>query len=345
MFFRTTLGVTGVDVSNWENSPLEFTYDGSPRVTVNLRQATDDERPAGREPATICVATCEVEPPADIRMEFGGLQGDPIRKGLKQVGGLEKLPEEFQTFVGTTRTTLLDYAKRTTLVVRWRCGMPGPHNPFRSPVTHQWSLDGDDWWPMPTTFVGRFTTPWVSRPHGDIQEDVKDVVSGGGSEPLGHEMLREAWDTSIDSPRTSVVLAVAAAEIGTKQCIGRLAPQAKWLIDNLPSPPLGTLLRRYIPLMPAKLKLKGKFVRLPSKTIKTVERGVELRNKIIHGRTTEVASDELDELLLATRDLLYLLDGFSGYAWAIERVQPPTLDELGNEVKAITTKESEKRSQ
>jgi hypothetical protein len=147
-------------------------------------------------------------------------------------------------------------------------------------------------------------------------------------------MFREAWEASRDNPRTSVILAIAAAEVGTKQCIGRLAPQAKWLIDNLPSPPLGTLLRKYIPLMPAKLKIDGKFVRLPLKTIRTLERGVELRNKIVHGGTKPVADNELDELLLAVRDLLYLLDCFSGFAWAVERVQPHRLNELGKEVKS-----------
>jgi hypothetical protein len=43
-----------------------------------------------------------------------------------------------------------------------------------------------------------------------------------------------------------MILAVAAAEVGFKQFIVQMQPETKWLVANLPSPPLDKMLAEFL---------------------------------------------------------------------------------------------------
>lgn len=72
---------------------------------------------------------------------------------------------------------------------------------------------------------------------------------------------------------------MAAAEVGFKQCVGRLVPDAEWLANNVPSPPLHMMLSQYLPLLPSKLKVQGKVLRPPKRIITVLKQGAEARKQ------------------------------------------------------------------
>ena len=78
-----------------------------------------------------------------------------------------------------------------------------------------------------------------------LRNDVAQMVAEGGTEPLCHELYREAWEERQKNPRNAVVFGIAAAEVSFKQCVSALAPDTRWLLENVPSPPLTKMLSEY----------------------------------------------------------------------------------------------------
>lgn len=154
------------------------------------------------------------------------------------------------------------------------------------------------------------------------------LVEGSTTEPLGHELYREAWQQKTENPRSALVIGLAAAEVGFKQCVSTLTPTSQWLMENVPSPPLVSMVKNYLPLLPTKLKIYGKVLPPPSKLTKAIQKGVETRNKTIHVGNPAPAPEELESLLLAIRDLLYILDYYCGAEWALDNVRPEIRSEL-----------------
>ena len=72
----------------------------------------------------------------------------------------------------------------------------------------------------------------------ETRNEIETIVRTGGDEPLGHEQHREALSHRVQNPRSSLMIAIAAAKISFKELVGDLVPAARWIIDNAPSPPL-----------------------------------------------------------------------------------------------------------
>ncbi len=110
------------------------------------------------------------------------------------------------------------------------------------------------------------------------------------------------------NPRSAVVIGIAAAEVGLKQCIADLVPDAGWLIEKVQSPPLVDMLRKYLPQLPARLKIGDQVLPPPKAVLKGLERGVMLRNRIVHSSVADMpTTDEIDDLLYSVLDLLWML--------------------------------------
>ena len=113
--------------------------------------------------------------------------------------------------------------------------------------------------------------------------------------------------------RSSLVIGVAAAEVGLKQLIAALVPHAKSLVENIPSPPLDTMIRKVLPDLPIKADIEPAR-RAPRHLRTAIIAAVEDRNRIVH--LGAMPRCDLREALLAIREFLYLLDMYSGHAWA-----------------------------
>jgi SOS response associated peptidase (SRAP) len=108
------------------------------------------------------------------------------------------------------------------------------------------------------------------------------------------------------------------------------APDANWLVKEMPSPPIHKMLRTYIP----KLHLhQGKPLADWQKLaplFKAIGELAEDRNVLTHtGEMTARASDNLPVTLKVISDLLYILDVLEGHEWAKGNVQHSTRLKLG----------------
>lgn len=154
----------------------------------------------------------------------------------------------------------------------------------------------------------------------EAAEFVKTEIVGELDEPLGHELLREAWTNRETNFRSAVVLAVAAAEVGFKQFASKTFPDAAWILENLQSPPLVRMLELF-PWPKLKLQINGKDLTVPDSIIDGLKKAVTLRNSIVHGGPVKLTLDTVESVLFSVRDLLYFLDALSGpKKWAFDHL-------------------------
>ena len=136
------------------------------------------------------------------------------------------------------------------------------------------SLDGTAWRGIG---AARSLTIDLGKPFYKIGAEAHLEVrlhNEGAEVPLGLQLLNEAWNQRTSHPRSALVIGVTAAELALKQLIGELAPDARWLADNVPSPPIFKIEKDYIPTLKVKGRLTGKTLRPPKKLLKRLQEAV-----------------------------------------------------------------------
>ena len=227
---------------------------------------------------------------------------------------------------------LADSIRRTARVIRWRWAMNVQHEPIKTSSGVYWSLDNKTWLPVPRelNLSGggfEFYFPLSHR----IRSEMESLIKAGKDEPLGHDLFLEAWNLRKSNPRSALIIGMAAAEVGFKQCISKLVPDAEWLANNAPTPPLDKMLSNYLPELPAKLRIEGRVLK-PSQTIRNaIRKGIQARNSTVHVGSKAPKWDDLEKLLLSIRDFLYLLDYYCGFEWALEYIRDEVRAEMVTE--------------
>jgi hypothetical protein len=146
----------------------------------------------------------------------------------------------------------------------------------------------------------------------EITKDIIHQYETSGDEPLAHQLFNDAWSLRYTNPRASLVVAVAAAEVGLKRVIGLIVPDARWLLEEIPAPPIGKMLKKYIPTLKVKSFITGKMIVPPAKLIAKLENAAKARNKIVHVGEKAPEPNELIEMLEAIRDFLWVCDLYRG---------------------------------
>ena len=117
----------------------------------------------------------------------------------------------------------------------------------------QFSLDRTQWQHLP--YFGHELDTW-SEVHALIDPSQKveldQYTMTGISQPLGHELLREAFTTRSKNPRSSLLVTMTALEVGVKEYIADLVPSAEWLAFHVPTPPVVKILAEYLPTLPSR---------------------------------------------------------------------------------------------
>ena len=183
-----------------------------------------------------------------------------------------------------------------------------------------WSSDGTKWKFVPQTIhmnIRAFAEPALSK---YFSQEVSKILKAGYTEPLGHQLYREARFLSHTNLRSSVVIAIAAIEVGIKECIGALVPNSHWLVSNSPSPPVIRILTEYLPKLPAKNKINGKVLAPPKDIIDVLKKGVSIRNDITHKGGPAPKHETMEEIFSAIKETLLLLYFYSGHQWAFEYI-------------------------
>jgi hypothetical protein len=255
-----------------------------------------------------CTALGDVTPSAKVAMALTG--NDP-----------QTVPRVDQ-YLKAAERRLSSHLSRTLRVLMWRrCISVAYSRRFFKGAF--WSLDGQQWNPIYGLVQGRLS---VEPEEGcgpvppEIAAAVGALVASGQDEPLARQLLREAWAQKDQSQRSALVLAIAATEVGLKHCISALVPDARWLVENVSTPPLHKMLSEYLPLLPVRARLAGKTLEPPDDLLNEIKTGVVLRNRVVHLGHVKLPAEKLDRILRAVSDLLWILDTYQGHEWAIHYV-------------------------
>jgi hypothetical protein len=122
-----------------------------------------------------------------------------------------------------------------------------------------------------------------------------------------------------------LAIGVAALEIGVKELIGKLVPEANWLVEQLQAPPVWRILRDFVPTLPLRACLSGKAFDLPKGLITQVHKAVEARNRLVHRGAPPPVREELTQMLKAIRDVLWICDLYGGEGWSARLISGETL--------------------
>ena len=232
--------------------------------------------------------------------------------------------EEADKFIAPLRASSL----RLVRLLRWRAGLD-----FQSLTMNQdyLSLDGNSWLSLSAARSATLSIvqilPALSE---EIAKELIDQYETGGDEPLAHQLFSDAWNLRYTNPRASLVVAVAAAEVGLKKVIGLIVPDAEWLLEEIPAPPIGKMLRKYIPTLKVKSHITGKQIIPPSKLIKKLEEAVVARNKIVHVGEKALENKERLEMLTAIQDFLWICDMYRGQLKNVSFISADVLNEWKN---------------
>jgi hypothetical protein len=332
---QLTLHRDGVD-------PIELTIQRDHRVRVVMTSSGEEAHP---DRLSITVET-EFDPSPQIVEAFHHLAADCLPPGhlpreewsmahdyIDEEGNILDnhippmylMPERLQTFAVQVSRELYEAADAALGVLRWRSRTLGPNQPFSTRGVG-WSLEEGAWHSMSSTasvVLGDVAALEVTEP---TATELQALLDEGELEPLAHTLLREAWGEQHDHPRSSLLIGVAALEIGVKQYISACVPQAGWLAMHLPAPPVIRIMEEYLP----QLDPPGGGVRLKRfdpDLLRLLRDGTNRRNDLIHAGAAAPPRDRLESILLAVRDVLWTLDSARGHSWAQNYVRESLEDE------------------
>jgi hypothetical protein len=302
IWFRTRMTVGGTFVHHGESLTLSFD-----RVTVVLSYG-EHPRDATQE-TMLLEARSKVAPPP------------PVARFL--IASTEKATSpasaEVWDFGDAVLADHLAACRRVLELVRWRHRFESPHTPYSS-LGSEWSTDGAAWHPLPTRVRATVRGVYGFRLTSATETAVDVLIQAGATEPVAHQLLREAIDVSTANPRSSLVICIAAIESGFKHLVADLVPDCAWLMENVPAPPLAKMLSDYMPTLPVRARIGGAAPSPPKYARRLVAVGVEARNKVAHTGVGTMSADDLGKLLDAAWDLLYLFDYYSGNEWALGKI-------------------------
>ncbi|WP_028209050.1 hypothetical protein [Paraburkholderia nodosa] len=335
MYFKTIYTIQQLRLQS--SIPIEHFVNEDAVVRVVLRRPSEEELKQGfKDDVTMCEAYAELTPNKATLAVFddienGKLRGTPesYRVAYKDLRGemvyLPKaLPRNFEDFIKRASKLLSRAVHRVAHLVRWRTDAYGPHSPLASREMY-WSRDGELWNFAPRGVSIHLEHIKTDRSFGQAEKaDIDQLIESDWAAPLHHEMFREAWQQRLANPRSSMVIGVASLEIGVKHCIGRLVPDARWLAEKAPSPPIVAIIKEMFPSLPAKCALPKGATLLPAFVEDKLRSAVKIRNDLAHAGKFTVTTDSIEEILVCIKDMLWLIDFLCGYEWAYNHIREET---------------------
>jgi hypothetical protein len=237
----------------------------------------------------------------------------------------EFYPPELLTLCEQVGTELRGRLERFIKLLRWQQEIDGPHGLFEGVPVLYWRTHDDA---KEYVAVGRPRQETGSRAlHGigwdcDDARDMRTLWSRpDAQEPLAHELIREAGVALQGSPGSALLLAATALETGVKMHAAKLAPDAAWLLSEMPSPPVFKLLRDYLPKLHAARGVELTKWSDLKPLFKDAQKLAEYRNQLTHaGDMTGEVLAALPNLIISVSDFLYVFDVVEGHQWAKDNV-------------------------
>jgi len=225
----------------------------------------------------------------------------------------DQYPPAVQDFISEIDRTLYEWSSRVWRLLRWHTGAMGSHELFQTTLASQWSWDGQSLWhELPLKIyvkLGGWAIPGIDAP---VVSSVQRLLTSGIDEPTSEELFREAWAAHGANPRSGLLLAVAAAEVGFKELVVDLIPEARYFTLNVQSLPLARLLKNSLPQLPVR---QGTATAPPQELRKVIDKAVQARNELAHQGKFDRLGVDLDEVLDAVRSVLHQFAYYRGFTW------------------------------
>lgn len=237
-------------------------------------------------------------------------------------------PQSYEQFITGLHQELSSLAEEVLSVTRWRVDAHGAHQPVAEVCQAFFSKDDKVFHELSLPI---YLYSEVKRDIVVTEEQKSDIVSyveKDISEPYAHRLFREAWNERLSSPRSALITGIAALEIGVKEMIADLVPDAKWFITNVPSPDVIKILQEGLQGLPTRLKIGGETVPPPPDVLKELKKAISMRNVLTHAGHGKVRRDKVHDILCLVRDVLSLLDYYRGHEWALCHISKDTLQKL-----------------
>jgi hypothetical protein len=309
------------------------TEPGSPSTDAILESAMDTTPP--RDVLTYFQSVAEGRFPEgipespELQQFFGPINpGDPLPPD-REVSDLW-MPKGVAAFVDDLHARLVDYARRVGDLFRWTTGAYHVDGSLYTAAgsLSMWSLNGSAARPiLPSTMlltITRMAPPVVPTDAGT--QVVQHFGQLGRSAPIADEIIRESWAVRQSNPRSAVVLAMAATEAGFRRLVSDLVPHAEYLVQELQTPPLTQLLKKYLPQLP--LRSSPRLAVLPKSVMRKLTKAIELRNNIVHKGAQAPDEQAVEEAVAVASDLVRLFDYYAGNQWALDFVSEGVRSDL-----------------
>jgi hypothetical protein len=269
-------------------------------------------------------------PKGSVRAEANAALDEGGRLKPRHVPPMAAMPSSFRKHFDQVFNTLHEECSVWLHLLRWRRGISEGPLSLWNHISFRFSIDGTLWHSMPHTLSLKmsFGIPRSALPvDQDLIDEVSEMAKHYDQEPIGHQLFREAWGARSSSPRSALVIGYAAVEVGCKDYIALVAPDAAWLAKEAPSPPLDRMLKTYITTLPAKWTIRHKVI-IPDRLHNSVRAALKARNELAHAGKLSLAGDALETVLRHVNDLLWLFDYYAGHRWAFGYLSAETQADL-----------------
>ena len=190
-------------------------------------------------------------------------------------------------------------------VLRWQYNWTSKNNIEIKEIKTEWSLDEQSW--IPFIDCPQITGLSVSFIN-EIQlekDHIENLLRLQKSEPVYQEMIREAKELKSTNLKSSYVIATAALEVAVKRFVVEKIPESEYLIEEMPSPPIDKLIKKFLPT------LENKFQIIDS--ISSITKIIQRRNKLVHLGRMEFNREEGYNDIKTIEDIIHVIDYFLGH--------------------------------
>ncbi len=227
------------------------------------------------------------------------------------------MPSAFRELVRAIEQEHFGAALRVIGLSRWVYGIPGQPQPLRV-IAHEYARAGETWTILP------YEQPKPSRAYvtqSPFEEDtevgrLQELLDSGATEPVARSLWLEASVLRYTNPRSALVSAVAAAEIGLKTALlgHGYKPKKRW-------PPLENLLDEELPRLALMATVPLGIPVLPPASLREdIRAAIYKRNALAHEGVFDLQNEEVDALLDVVENFVWLMDFYRGYLWTISKL-------------------------
>lgn len=248
----------------------------------------------------------------------------------------ELYPPEVRELVTSAWESLMSTQARFLRLLRWHQDIDAPPELYDSQPIIYWrssrSGKGNEHRHVsrPRVHDGGMRLP---TPHGIVWDELSEqglqqLWESDSNEPIAHELLREARLLALSgSYRSGLLMAATAIETAVKDHVGKLRPDTHWILQNLPSPPIEKMLRKYVPELHAD-SVEISDWKLLAPLWKACGKLFEARNATAHVGA-DADGQSMRQHIQTASDVLYILDVLAGSLWARQRVSIELREVLG----------------